>query len=119
MEAVGIVVSIFTFVQVADRVINLCKSYPELARDAPSDLRAILIKTSTLQTVLHNLQFLASCGHSPTALHILAGEEGPIAGCIRVHKLTAYRGGTQTWRSRVMVNHNKLYRPLSILHHVE
>src|ERR1700722_1073908 len=86
MEAVGIAASVLTFIQVADRVIGLCKFYLELARDAPSDLRAILIETSTLQTILDNLQFLASCGHSPTALHTLAGEEGPIAGCLRAIK---------------------------------
>ena len=31
------------------------------------------------------------------------------SGWIRVHKLTAYRRDTQTWQSRVMANHSKLY----------
>jgi hypothetical protein len=84
--AIGVAASIVSFIQAADRVIDLCKFYLELARDAPSDLRAILIETSTLQTILDNLQFLASCGHSSTALHILAGEEGPIAGCLKAIK---------------------------------
>jgi hypothetical protein len=86
MDPVSIGASIIAFIQVADRVIELSKYYLEAARDAPSDLRAILIETSTLRTILGNLQFLASCGHCPTALHIPAGEEGPVEGCLRAIK---------------------------------
>jgi hypothetical protein len=82
MDPISIGASVIAFIQVADRVIDLCKFYLEAAHEAPSDLRAILIETSTLKTILENLQFLASCGHSPTALHILAGERGPIEGCL-------------------------------------
>jgi len=32
-----------------------------------------------------------------------------LPGWIRVHKLTAYHSGTQTWRSRITANHSKLY----------
>jgi hypothetical protein len=83
MDPISIGASIIAFIQVADHVIDLCKSYLEAARDAPSDLRAILIETSTLRTLLDSLRFLASCGHSPTTLHVPAGEEGPVEGCLR------------------------------------
>jgi hypothetical protein len=83
MEAVAIGASIIAFIQVADRVIDLCKAYLEVACDAPSELRAILIETSVLKTIMDNLQFLASCGHAPTSLNILTGKEGSIAGCLR------------------------------------
>lgn len=54
--------AIVSFLQAADRVIDLCKFYLKLAHDALSDLRVILIETSTLKTVLDSFQFLASCG---------------------------------------------------------
>jgi hypothetical protein len=86
MDPVSIGASIIAFIQVADRVIEVSKFYLEATRDAPSDLRAILLETSTLRTILDNLQFLASCGHCPTALQIPAGEEGPVEGCLRAIK---------------------------------
>jgi len=65
----------------ADSVVSLCKLYIGLARDAPSDLRLILIETSTLKTILDNIQFLASNGHEPATLTTLTGADGPIEGC--------------------------------------
>jgi|SRR3569833_36087 len=70
MEAVAIGASILAFIQVADRVIDLCKSYLESVRDAPSDLRKILVETSALRAILENLQFLRSCDHGPATLHL-------------------------------------------------
>lgn len=81
MDPLSIAASIFAVVQIADRVISLCKYYLELSRDAPSDLRAILIETSALRTILDNIQFLASSGHGPTTLNTLTGNDGPIEGC--------------------------------------
>ena len=57
-EAFALATSIVTIVQVADRVIALCKYFIQAAHDAPSDLRNILIETSTVKTILQNLQFL-------------------------------------------------------------
>lgn len=81
MDPLSTAASIFAVVQIADRVISLCKYYLELSRDAPSDLRAILIETSALRTILDNIQFLASSGHGPTTLNTLTGDDGPIEGC--------------------------------------
>ncbi|KAH6972969.1 hypothetical protein BKA56DRAFT_492630 [Ilyonectria sp. MPI-CAGE-AT-0026] len=81
MDPLSTAASIFAVVQIADRVISLCKYYLELSRDAPSDLRAILIETSALRTILDNIQFLASSGHGPTTLNTLTGNDGPIEGC--------------------------------------
>jgi hypothetical protein len=82
MDPVSIGPGVIAFIQVADRVIELSKFYFEAYREAPSDLRLILIETSTLWTILDNLEFLASCGHCPTALHVPAGEEGPVERCL-------------------------------------
>lgn len=81
MDPLSTVASILAVIQVADRVISLCKFYLELARDAPSDLRVILIETSALKTILDNIQFLASHGHGPVNLDTLTGKDGPIEGC--------------------------------------
>src|ERR1700753_2522055 len=81
MEAVAIAANIIAVIQVADRVISLCKFYLELVRDAPSDIRVILIETSSLKTIVDNIQFLASNGYGPTTLNTLAGNDGPIEGC--------------------------------------
>lgn len=71
-------------IQIADRIIGLCKFYIETARDAPSDLRIILIETSALKTILENLNFLTACdGPDSTAARRISGADGPIEGCCR------------------------------------
>ncbi|KAH6884219.1 hypothetical protein B0T10DRAFT_609019 [Thelonectria olida] len=83
MDPFSITAGIIAFVQMADRVIGLCKQYLETVRDAPSDLRVILIEVSTVKTLLDNVLFLSSCRQSPATLSHLAGKEGPIEGCRR------------------------------------
>lgn len=81
MDPISIAASIITVVQMADRVISLCRFYLELSRDAPPDLRVIMIETSALRTILDNIQFLASKGHAPANLHTLTGDGAPVEGC--------------------------------------
>ncbi len=83
MDPVTIATTVISVIQVADRVIGLCKAYLEAVRDAPSDLRVILIEISTTRVVLDSLHFLISCSHGPTVLDSLAGDDGPIEGCRR------------------------------------
>ena len=81
-EPLALGASVIAIIQIADRVIRLCKFYIETALDAPSDLRAILIETSTIKTILENLQFLISCSNGlSTTLDSLSGADGPIEGC--------------------------------------
>jgi hypothetical protein len=85
-EAVAFVASVAGIIQLADRIIELCKFYIETARQAPSDLRAILIETSTIKTILENLQFLIAVNSnniSPSLKASLSGEDGPIQGYLR------------------------------------
>jgi hypothetical protein len=81
MDPLSIAASIFARIQIADRVISLCKFYLELATDAPSDLRVILIEISALKTILDNIQFLASNGHGSVTLNAVIEKDGPIEGC--------------------------------------
>lgn len=81
-EAIAIGASIVAVIQIADRVIGLCKFYIETVRDAPSDLRAILIETSAMKTILENVQFLISCNNGSLKMQdCLSGADGPIEGC--------------------------------------
>jgi hypothetical protein len=83
-EAIALGASIIAIIQIADRVIGLCKFYIESVHDAPSDLRTLLIETSAMRTILENVQFLVSCNNEPsTMLDGLSGADGPIEGCRR------------------------------------
>jgi hypothetical protein len=84
MDPLSITASILAVVQGADRIAQLCRYYIGAVDDYPKDLRLILIETSTLKTLLENLQFLVDAdGNSSPMLQSLDGEEGPIAGCRR------------------------------------
>ncbi|KZL85619.1 ankyrin repeat protein, partial [Colletotrichum incanum] len=79
----------------------LCKHYIESARDAPSDLRAILIETTAVKAILENIEFLSQCevGESPM-LDCLFGTSGPVKGCHDAIRglqdlLQSNKGGTQ------------------------
>lgn len=83
-EALAVGASVVAIIQIADRIIGLCKFYIETVRDTPSDLRVILIETSALKTILENLNFLTACdGPDSTAAGRISGADGPIEGCLR------------------------------------
>ena len=83
-EVIAAGASIIAIIQIADRIIGLCKGYIEAARDAPSDLRLILIETSALKVILENLEFLTKCGGRVSAIALqMSGADGPIEGCLR------------------------------------
>ena len=83
-EALALASSVVAIIQIADRVISLCKWYIETARDAPADIRAILIETSTTKSILETLHFLDSCDDGLSAtLSSLVGDGGPVEGCRR------------------------------------
>ncbi|KAG8532304.1 uncharacterized protein KY384_003945 [Bacidia gigantensis] len=81
-EAVAIAASVIAIVQIADRIIGLCKSYISSARDLASELRVVLIETSSIKTTFETLQFL-SCHTSGASaiLSALSSNGGPISGC--------------------------------------
>jgi hypothetical protein len=82
-EAIAFGASVIAFLQVADRVIGLCKHYIETIRDAPHDLRIILIEISALKAILENLDFLTSLDpHSVSkAVRNLGDPNGTLAVC--------------------------------------
>ena len=83
-EVIAVGASVIAIIQIADRIIGQCKFYIETARDAPSDLRLILIETSALKNILENLNFLTACdGPLSAATRSISGADGPIEGCLR------------------------------------
>ncbi|KAK9800034.1 hypothetical protein SCARD494_01827 [Seiridium cardinale] len=82
MAEVGTILAI---VQIADRVIGLCKYWIETIRDAPSDLRSIPLETSMLQATFKNIEFLATCGDAlSTTISDMLDPNGPIEHCRKV-----------------------------------
>jgi hypothetical protein len=65
-------------------VVALCKRFLEVVRDAPGDLRLILVEVSTLRAILDDLHFLVSCNQGPSTLDTLSREHGPLEGCRKV-----------------------------------
>lgn len=63
-------------VQIADRVLTLCKAYIDGVRDAPDDFRLILIEVSSLKPILK------SSNLSLQPLNLLLLERMPTYRCI-------------------------------------
>ncbi|KAK1589947.1 uncharacterized protein LY79DRAFT_556154 [Colletotrichum navitas] len=73
--------SVFATIQIADRLVGICKHYIESVQDAPSDLRVILVETSAVKTILENVEFLLKCDNGQSMFDGLSGGSGPIEGC--------------------------------------
>lgn len=84
-EALAIGASIIALIQVADRVIKLCKFFISAVRDAPQDLRAILIEILLIKTVFKSLRFLADAGVDNLSVTLcgLVGPNSVVGACIR------------------------------------
>jgi hypothetical protein len=82
MEVVAGVSSIAAIVQLADRIVKLCKFYIGSISDAPSDLRTILIEISTIKSIFESLEFLNTNDETTSALlQKVCGRNGPVDGC--------------------------------------
>ncbi|KAK9771655.1 putative Fungal N-terminal domain-containing protein [Seiridium cardinale] len=57
-EVLGLASSIIAVLDLSAKVVKQCKAIIETARDAPKDLRNILVEVSSLKSALENLQFL-------------------------------------------------------------
>ncbi|KAK4156157.1 hypothetical protein C8A00DRAFT_41316 [Chaetomidium leptoderma] len=84
MDPVSAAANIIAIIHGANRLIALCKRFLEVMRDAPGDLRLILVEVSTLKAILDDLHFLVSCNHGPTILDTLTHDQGAIEGCRKV-----------------------------------
>lgn len=121
-EAFGLIASVFATIQIADRVVSICKHYIENVRDAPSDLRTILVECSSVGTILHNVEFLLKFEEPGSPLRkALNGDAQPVRECYgaieQLEKLMASvqnqaQGPPDPKRRKVQINLRNLAWPL-------
>ncbi|KAF2111651.1 hypothetical protein BDV96DRAFT_581488 [Lophiotrema nucula] len=82
LAGLAIAASVVAVIQIADRVVGVCKYYLGHVKDAPADLRAVLVEISSVKSLFENLQFLSKCkqGYSK-AVSSLDGPDGPVERC--------------------------------------
>ncbi|KAG4438280.1 hypothetical protein IFR05_006215 [Cadophora sp. M221] len=80
MDPLSIAASTFAIVQIADRIITLCKQYLSGVHDAPTELRIIAVELGSVKCVLEVLE-LPSPDGSSTIQPILEKLRIPIQGC--------------------------------------
>ena len=84
-DPLSVVAGAIAVIQITDRVIALCKTYIQGIRNAPQDLRTILVETSALKSVLENVELLVACDDEvSTAMEKMVGRNGPVENCRRV-----------------------------------
>jgi hypothetical protein len=83
MDPVSLTASIIAMIQIADSTISICKRYITTVKDAPRDLRAVMIEVGSVKSVLEVLESLVQGGghDAPLILKKLHGSNGPIEGC--------------------------------------
>jgi hypothetical protein len=81
MDPLSAAASVIAVVQIADRIIDLCKAYITGVRDAPSDLRAILIEVGSVKCVLEVIELLNPPGEADSGVEILEKLQGPLGEC--------------------------------------
>jgi hypothetical protein len=84
MDPLSAAASVIAVVQIADRIIDLCKAYITGVKDAPVDLRAILIEVGSVKCVLEVIELLDSTGNGVSTIHgveILEKLRSPLEGC--------------------------------------
>ena len=76
--------SLIAVVGLADQVISCCYRYISAVKDCPSDIRVLLVETSTLKSIIGNLDILHQTNPNPTLNQLFLGlgtDDGPIKGC--------------------------------------
>ena len=84
MDPLSAAASVIAVVQIADRIIDMCKAYIMGVKDAPADLRAILIEVGSVKCVLEVIELLDTSGGAQSMVHgveILEKLRGPLVGC--------------------------------------
>ena len=66
-EILTVVPAAIAIIQIIDRLGGFCKHFISSYRDAPEDLRALLLETSSLKALLEDLIFLRKCDDQDSA----------------------------------------------------
>jgi hypothetical protein len=84
MDPLSAAASVIAVVQIADRIIDLCRAYITGVKDAPAELRAILIEVGSVKCVLEVIELLDTSGEAEVTFQgvkILEKLQGPLEGC--------------------------------------
>jgi hypothetical protein len=81
MDPLSAFASAIAVVQLVDRIAELCKAYITGVKDAPADLRAILIEVGSLKCVLEVIELLDPSKGGSSNVTILAKLNSPLQGC--------------------------------------
>jgi hypothetical protein len=68
MDPLSAASSVIAVVQIADRIIDLCRAYITGVKDAPAELRAILIEVGSVKCVLEVIELLDTSGEAEIVL---------------------------------------------------
>lgn len=111
MEVAGASASIIAIVQLVEKIISTCRWYLTTARDAPNDLRTIMIEVASLKSILDTHRL------SPI-LENLKDRDGPLEACRRELVIldtlvsSAPLPGTGPKRRKVLLSATALAWPL-------
>lgn len=121
MDPLSIFASVITVIGLADKIITLCQGYVASMKDAPSNLRTIMVETASLKSVVTSLEFFLSTWGIGNMLHIvrsLEGPEGPLEASrkalVALEKLfpsAADHSATGAKRRAVTISYAKLAWP--------
>jgi hypothetical protein len=114
MDPLSITASVIAIIQVADRITAACRAYITTAKDAPRDLRAIVIEVESVKSVLGVLELLVLSGgdDAPAILGKLKGTNGPLEGCMEA--LTALNSLLPKTASSVANQSNKARKMVTL-----
>ena len=95
VEPLGVAASVIATIQITSKVISHCKYYIETTRDAPSDLKNVLVEVSTAKTFFESWKYLTE--HCDGVSDTLRSLEGPVNGSRHaVNQLEKYLRPEQT-----------------------
>lgn len=77
MDPVSITASAIAVIGLAGKIISLCQEYVATMKDAPSDLRTIMVEAGSLKSVVTSLEFFLSTWGTGNMLRIVKSLEGP------------------------------------------
>jgi hypothetical protein len=76
--------TIITVIQIAGKIVKYCQHYIAIAKNAPFEIRSILVEISAIKSLLKNLKILLD-SNSASMIHQTLMEQGnPVRGCYNV-----------------------------------
>ncbi|KAI9778079.1 MAG: hypothetical protein M1839_008383 [Geoglossum umbratile] len=83
MDPSSIAAGVIAIIQIADRIVSICRGYLTTVEDAPRDLRNIMMEVGSVKSVLEVLESLAQGQGDDVSLTLetLNSPKGPLEGC--------------------------------------